>query len=318
MRLSVKQNGQPTRDFQFSKGPISIGRRPNNLLSLLDKTVSKEHAVISAAGGGKWFIEDLDSTNKTYLNDKPISKAEIKTGDRIRITDFTIEITFEEADTKTDVSGSLEDTQTGAPVSLEDTKANNSGSLEDTLKIEASLKTPQHETVVRRPDAHHAPAMRLAAKRLTQFSYATEEICKAKDLEVLLSTLLKIILNQFTASRVWCALRDQPRGPIVLEAGKKRTGQKVELNDLQLSEKITEAMERGQSLVMPSVSAKMEEKERIRSAMIACIKRPKGCFGVLYVDNAMIHDHYSLSDLDYLMLLAMHTAAVLRNHGIDK
>jgi hypothetical protein len=33
---------------------------------------------------------------------------------------------------------------------------------------------------------------------------------------------------------------------------------------------------------------------------------------VLYVDNAMVHDHYSLSDLDYLMILAMHVAAILK------
>ena len=26
----------------------------------------------------------------------------------------------------------------------------------------------------------------------------------------------------------------------------------------------------------------------------------------------MIHDHYTLGDLDYLMLIAMHTAAVLK------
>jgi hypothetical protein len=47
--------------------------------------------------------------------------------------------------------------------------------------------------------------------------------------------------------------------------------------------------------------------------MISSIVNPAGCFGVLYVDNAMVHDHYSLSDLDYLMLVAIHTSAVLKN-----
>jgi hypothetical protein len=40
---------------------------------------------------------------------------------------------------------------------------------------------------------------------------------------------------------------------------------------------------------------------------------PTGCFGVLYVDNAMDHEQYNLSDLDYLMLLAISTAAILEN-----
>jgi hypothetical protein len=56
----------------------------------------------------------------------------------------------------------------------------------------------------------------------------------------------------------------------------------------------------------------MEAKDRIRSAMVAAVMRSTGCFGVMYVDNAMIHEHYSLSDLDYLMLIAMHTASILK------
>ena len=47
------------------------------------------------------------------------------------------------------------------------------------------------------------------------------------------------------------------------------------------------------------------------SALIAAIAGPSGCFGVIYIDNAMVHDHYTLGDLDYLMLITAHTAAVL-------
>jgi hypothetical protein len=59
------------------------------------------------------------------------------------------------------------------------------------------------------------------------------------------------------------------------------------------------------------VAANLEAKERIRSALIAAICSPAGCYGVIYVDNAMVHDHYTLGDLDYLMIVAIHTAAVL-------
>jgi hypothetical protein len=38
-----------------------------------------------------------------------------------------------------------------------------------------------------------------------------------------------------------------------------------------------------------------------------------GCFGAIYIDNATDHEHYTLSDLDYLMLLSIHTATVLKN-----
>ena len=290
MRIVVKQKNGQTKEFQFTEGPISIGRAANSQIFLPDRSVSKQHAVISATSEGKWIVEDLESANKTYLNDEAIHKAEVKTGDCLRITDFTIEINLED------------DTDEDKPIHLE-----------DTFHLEATLAIPPHETVVRKPDAGHAPAMRLPAERLTDFSQAAEAICEADSLDKLLLTLLDITLKQFSAFHVWCALRNQPTGPMTCQAGKNRTGQTVELSDIKLQRKIAQAVEKGQFLVLPRVSAQVEEEEAIRSAIIATIMRPIGCFGVLYVDNAMKDKHYSLSDLDYLMLLAMHTAAVLRN-----
>jgi pSer/pThr/pTyr-binding forkhead associated (FHA) protein len=289
MRLIVKQKDGDTREFQFSEGPISIGRVAGNQVLLPGRTVSKQHAVISLTDDGKWQVEDMDSANKTYLNDEAIHKAEIKTGDSIRITEFTIEVDFEDK----------------PPVTEPD-------QMEDTLNLEAALTTPKHETVVRKPDAQHAPAMRLRARRLTDFSQATDTITEVENLEALLVTLLNIMSRQFSAFHVWCALREQPSGPMTYHAGKRRDGKAVELDQLKLQDKINEAVERGHSMVLPRVSAQIEDKERIRSALIATVRGPAGCYGVLYVDNAMVHDHYTLGDLDYLMLLAIHTAAVLK------
>jgi pSer/pThr/pTyr-binding forkhead associated (FHA) protein len=289
MRMVVKQKGGNTKEFQFVEGPVSIGRGANSHVFLPDKAVSRQHAVIHSSEDGKWIIEDMGSSNKTFLNDKAVRKSPIKHGDCLRITDFTLEIILEEQ-----------------------AKAESPIHPEDTLHLEAALATPKHETVVRRPDAQHAPAMRLAARRLTDFSVATEKIFEADSLDELLLTLLSVTLEQFNADHVWCALRNQPAGPMTCHAGKRKDGSPVQLNELQLSEKITQAVEKGQFFVLPSVSAQMEAKERIRSAMVAAIMRPNGCFGVLYVDNGMKQEHYSLSDLDYLMLIAMHTAAILK------
>jgi len=289
MRLLVKQKDGQTKEYQFVEGPISIGRAADSHVFLPDRAVSKKHATIFVADNGKWMVQDLDSANKTFLNGEPIHKVEIKTGDCLCITNFTIEIHLED-----------------------EAVVEEPAELEDTTNLEAALATPPHEIVVRKPDAGHAPAMRLPAKRLTDFSQATEAIAGANTIEELLLTLLDVTLKQFSAFHAWCALREQPSGPMTYHAGKRRDGRAVELSQIKLSDKINQAVEKGQALVLPRVAADIEEKERIRSAMIAAIRRPVGCFGVLYVDNVMIHEHYSLSDLDYLMLLAMHTAAVLK------
>ncbi|MBN1972792.1 MAG: FHA domain-containing protein [Sedimentisphaerales bacterium] len=290
MRILLKQKDGNTKEFQFEKGPISIGRGANSNIFLPDRAVSRQHAVIQYTEDGKWTIEDLDSTSKTYLNDEAIHKAEIKHGDCLRITDFIIDFVIEEE------------------ISEEDKAMQ----LDDTLHLEAALAVPPHETVVRKPDAGHAPAMRLAARRLVDFAQAAEKICCAGSLDEILLCLLDITIEQLEAAHVWAALRTQPSGSMVCHAGKKRNGSPIDLGQLKLQQKIGQVVEKGQFLVLPRVSAQLEEDEAIRSALIAAVMRPNGCYGVLYADNGMKDKHYSLSDLDYLMLISMHTAAVIK------
>lgn len=289
MRLTVKKDDGTVSEFQFSSGPIYIGRHTNSQVFLPDRTVSRQHAVIFTTQDGKWMVEDLDSANKTYLNNEAIAKAEIKTGDRIRIAEFIIEISLED---RIDLD-ELEQPTTR---------------MEDTLA--GVSREPQ--VIVRRADTEEAPDLKLPAKRANDYMQATEAICKAGALDDVLQTLLKVLSKQFGAYHAWCALRSEPRGPMSSHAGKMRDGKAVELNDLELSDRITEAVEKGQFMLLPQVSAAAEGGD-IRSAMIAPIMDPSGCFGVLYVDNALADEHYTLADLDYLMLLAMHTAAILEN-----
>jgi pSer/pThr/pTyr-binding forkhead associated (FHA) protein len=325
IRLIVKRGDQTVNRYKFDSTPIYIGRKADLQVVLPDMAVSREHTMIDFKEG-KWTVEDLESANKTYLNSEIIRKAPLKSGDVIKITGFSIGIDFvESADASdkgqtastSDDTVSLDDTQTAAAAQTDDTEE-----TEETEKKAAatgvaeaaSLSTPRDEVIVRKPDAAHAPAMRLAARRLSDFAQAVEILGDTKDLDTMVRVLLDVTIKQFTAFRVWCGLRSQKTGPITFQAGKRRDGKPVQLSEIKMSPKIIETFERGQSIVLPQVSAKLEQTERIRSAMIASIKTPKGCFGVIYVDNSMVHNHFSLSDLDYLMVLAMHTAAVLKSH----
>ena len=63
---------------------------------------------------------------------------------------------------------------------------------------------------------------------------------------------------------------------------------------------------------MPRIPPKTGAKP-INSALIAPIAGQGGCFGVLYIDNDKAHPSYEISDLDYLMLIAIHTSTVVEN-----
>lgn len=66
----------------------TIGRDSDNDITLDDELVSKHHAVveiINSENDIEFIIQDLNSTNHTFVNDSPIELHKLKDGDVIRI-----------------------------------------------------------------------------------------------------------------------------------------------------------------------------------------------------------------------------------------
>ena len=72
--------------FQLELGTalIVVGRASECGLSLPHPSVSRHHCRIWREGGA-YVIEDLGSTNRTYLNGKPITRAELRDADQISV-----------------------------------------------------------------------------------------------------------------------------------------------------------------------------------------------------------------------------------------
>ena len=62
----------------------TIGRDEENTICLMDSRISRNHARISYQEG-QWVLNDLDSRNGTFLNDKRIRRHTLQPGDRIRL-----------------------------------------------------------------------------------------------------------------------------------------------------------------------------------------------------------------------------------------
>ncbi len=63
---------------------INIGRRPSNDVCITDRSVSGRHARIERDGDVLW-IEDLNSTNGTYVNGEPVSRQQLVDGDDVLV-----------------------------------------------------------------------------------------------------------------------------------------------------------------------------------------------------------------------------------------
>lgn len=77
------------KEVQLTKDKTTLGRRPYNDIVIDNLAVSGEHAVLQMSGG-EVTLEDLNSTNGTYLNGKAVKKQQLQNGDSIEIGKYKI------------------------------------------------------------------------------------------------------------------------------------------------------------------------------------------------------------------------------------
>ena len=283
MRLVIKQLGELIKETAFNEGPIYIGRQMTNKVHLADVSVSRQHAVITGPENDQWEIEDLDSANKTYINDQAIHKSPLNDGDVVKISNFTIEVFMDDSPAK-----------------------DNGSEMADTM---TTIHAP--DKIIRRYTEIDSPDIRMIPKRAEHYSVATPAIFNTKDKQDLLDTLDGLIFKQFDPFHVWISFGADPVSPD-MSIGRKKTGQPVNLDDFMFNEHIKESVKKKKYVLVPLVP-RDNNPQRIRSAIVAPIIHNNEYLGVIYADNALKKVHYGLTDLDYLMLLAVQTAVKIKS-----
>ena len=94
-KLVVSLDGVVIKEVQITKDKTTLGRRPYNDIVIDNLAVSGEHAVLQMVGSDV-FIEDLNSTNGTYINGKAIKKQLLAHNDTVEIGKYKIKFLVEE------------------------------------------------------------------------------------------------------------------------------------------------------------------------------------------------------------------------------
>jgi pSer/pThr/pTyr-binding forkhead associated (FHA) protein len=84
--LVISDGGFDGMRYELSTGETIIGRNPTTDVTLLDESISREHAIISYdATSGTYTIEDLQSTNSTKVNGKRVRSQRLAHGDDLQV-----------------------------------------------------------------------------------------------------------------------------------------------------------------------------------------------------------------------------------------
>ena len=89
LTIELKFNNAVLKTIETDKALITIGRNVKNDIQIDNLSVSKQHARI-VKHQGKYYVEDMKSTNGTYLNEKKITRQKLTDNDVITIGKHTL------------------------------------------------------------------------------------------------------------------------------------------------------------------------------------------------------------------------------------
>lgn len=88
-RMIVSIDSVVIKEVKLTKERTTLGRRPYNDIVIDNLAVSGEHAVIHMTDDGV-EIEDVGSTNGTYVNAKAVTRQELRNGDIVEVGKYKI------------------------------------------------------------------------------------------------------------------------------------------------------------------------------------------------------------------------------------
>ena len=88
-KMIVSIDGVVIKEVTLAKDRTTLGRRPYNDIVIDNLAISGEHAVLHMIGGDV-YLEDLNSTNGTYVNGRAVKKQALEHNDVIEVGKYKI------------------------------------------------------------------------------------------------------------------------------------------------------------------------------------------------------------------------------------
>jgi pSer/pThr/pTyr-binding forkhead associated (FHA) protein len=167
-RLILSLDGQVMAEYNMNKERYTIGRLPDNDIRIDNPAVSGHHSLIINILNDS-FLEDLNSTNGTYVNGKLIKKHALQHGDVVTCGHH--QLRFVEDDTAQ--QDEFEKTMVIQP------------SARPVEKVRAAMAASADATASRRALGNGTPAMKKARLQVLSGAFAGRELELTKTLTTL-------------------------------------------------------------------------------------------------------------------------------------
>lgn len=278
---------QGEQTVKLHKKKNSLGRSKECDILLSDFSVSRSHAFIYEENG-IWFIEDNNSTNGVYVNNKKVQKAKIDVGDEITIGNFKLELIH----TTQVASGTFFRTLHDFQLDYQ---------LDSFPKEEGKIQPQEQER---------------KSKILSILVQMAKILLTAQSLDEVLNKIMEMVFDALNAERGYILLKTN--GNYEPKLIRSRSGMLTK-DDMPFSKTIIDqVINQRMSLITHDAltDSRFEEGKsikihQIRSALCAPLWNQDRVIGMIYVDSPSKTGIFSMEDLDLLTALANMAAVAL-------
>ncbi|MFP4248773.1 MAG: ATP-binding protein [Armatimonadota bacterium] len=296
MRLRVLTGDMEGYEFDVEGDDVTLGRKAENDVSLpLDPRASRFHAQISAGPGDTWLLEDLDSTNGTFVGRRRIhAPTPIKSGEPFRIGRTWLMIEEEPAP---------EAAAADAVVLVEEGEGPSNAIV---FSVQAGTEAERELTPTE------------LSRRLEVFRDVSAAIGSTLDLSELLQAVLRSLMRVVPAERAFLLLHD----PRTHQLEPRAVWPVDDLDDeMAISRSIVDqAIEQHATLLLSDAMAdeRFGEVEsvqdlRIRSAICAPLLRGGDVLGVIFLDTTAATNVFDRGDAEIVSSIAAQAAVAIEN-----
>jgi adenylate cyclase len=301
-RLSGRFADGKVGEFPLAE-KTSLGRHPNNTLRLVDREVSKEHCVIMKEGS-VFEINDLNSSNGTFVNGRKIKKLRLRDGDEIALGNSRL--VFHSGDGM--ASG------------------NTTNSAGVTVVANAQSMPAFLATVAQMESAEFRPADKLNDLDTLRQDYEKLRIANEfhrlvgmeRDLKSLLDKILKVAFQLLAADNavIFLTTEEGTLEPQAVLRRKQNDNAEVVVSDTVLKRVVeTRSAVLTADAILDSRFSSSESivAQGIRSAMAVPLLSKGKLHGVLFCDTRERTNAFSEKDLKVLAGIASQAAIALEN-----
>lgn len=303
-------------------GSTTIGRGPENQLTLTDFSVSRKHCRV-VHSGEVIYIEDEGSSNGTFVNGNRVTRSEIKPGDKLYLGRFPLKlIQFDEPD-------QLSTSSTDEVVLEEKGFVEHPGTV---IKPMSSLFEPstssksstgKYTSIISDSDVQLKESGNQLAPLLKILRTVAKTLISAKTLEEILEKVMQLTFDNLAVERGFLLLYDAQSQQLIPTVVKQR--KKTE-DKVVISKTITEKVFREQVSILTSdasIDPRFSGSESIivqgiRSAMCVPLWNEGEVVGVLHVDSMLAKKQFTPDDLDLLTALANYAAVGIQRTRLQR